>query len=69
MPKANAENYQELSRQLDEVMAQLQDSDTGLDDAVQYYETALKLIAKMEAHLAKAENRVHELKTQFGEGK
>lgn len=69
MPKANAENYQELSRQLDEVMLKLQDSETSLDDAVQHYETALKLIAKMETHLAKAENRVRELKAQFGEGK
>jgi exodeoxyribonuclease VII small subunit len=63
------ESYQEMSRQLDELLAKLQASDTGIDEAVKDYEAALKLIAKLEAHLEKAENHVRELKAQFGEGK
>jgi exodeoxyribonuclease VII small subunit len=63
------ENYQDLSRQLDALLLKLQDGETGIDDAVKYYEEALKLIAKLEGHLEKAENHVHELKAQFGDGK
>lgn len=68
MPQSK-ENYQELSRQLDDAMLKLQSNETGIDDAVKLYDDALKLIEKMETHLEKAETRVRELKAQFGEGK
>lgn len=54
-------SYQELSEQLDEAMAKLQDPTKGVDDAIQCYETALGLIEKLETYLKTAENRVREL--------
>lgn len=66
MPKNPKDaNYQELSRELDEVMAKLQSSDVDIDDAVQLFEQALLLIQRLEDHLEKAENRIVELKAQF----
>lgn len=69
MPKADkSPTYQELSHQLDDVMARLQATEVGIDEAVQLFEDALKLIQQLETHLEKAENHILELKAKFGEG-
>jgi exodeoxyribonuclease VII small subunit len=57
--------YQALSQKLDEVLIKLQDSDTAIDDAVSYYEEAMKLIARLEQHLETAENRVRKIRATF----
>lgn len=55
-------NYQTLSAELDGVLAKLQDPDVQVDDAVQLYEQGLKLVAELEKHLKKAENKLAKLK-------
>lgn len=56
--------YQEAAEQLEAVLAKLQSSDVQVDEAVELYEEGLKLIAKLEGHLKKAENRIEKLKLQ-----
>lgn len=59
------DSYAELSRQLDEVIAKLQDPEVAVDDATRYYEQAMKLIKQLEKHLARAENRVQTISAKF----
>jgi exodeoxyribonuclease VII small subunit len=72
MPKSTKEQkpvgYQELNRQLDSLMVKLQDPEVGIDEAVQLFEQALKLIQQLEDYLEKAENHILELKAKFIEG-
>lgn len=66
MPKqsqaAKKVDYQTLSRQLDEVMAKLQEPDVGVDEAVALYEQALQLIRQLEHYLQTAENKIKQIK-------
>lgn len=72
MPKSstddNPKTYHDLSHELDELMAKLQDPEVGIDEAVQVFENALKLIQKLEDHLENAENHILELKAKFVAG-
>jgi len=72
MPKdtksESAITYHDLSHQLDDLMARLQDPDVGIDEAVRLFERALKMIQQLEDHLEKAENHILELKAKFVEG-
>lgn len=57
-----AKDYQELSLELDEVLAKLQQPDVRVDEAVKLYEQGLKLIEQLEQHLEQAENKIETLK-------
>lgn len=69
MAKKSDDNatYQGLSQQLDDVMLKLQDPNVAIDDATRYYEQAMQLIQQLEQHLGHAENRIREIRAQFGE--
>ncbi|HYH74325.1 MAG TPA: exodeoxyribonuclease VII small subunit [Candidatus Saccharimonadales bacterium] len=55
-------DYQQLSLELDEVLAKLQQPDIQVDTAVALYEQGLKLISQLEDHLQQAENKIEQLK-------
>jgi exodeoxyribonuclease VII small subunit len=55
-------DYQELSLELDEVLAKLQQPNVQVDDAVKLYEQGLALIEQLEKQLATAENTIEKLK-------
>jgi exodeoxyribonuclease VII small subunit len=65
--KSPEEDYQTLSRDLETVLAQLQQPDVQVDEAVKLYEQGLALAAKLEKHLQTAENKIQKLKLQAGE--
>jgi len=65
MPKA--QDYHTLNKELEVVLAKLQEPTVHVDEAVQLYEQGLKLIAALEAHLKKAENKIEQLKLQSKE--
>ena len=62
MAKSNQPTYQDLSVQLDDVLARLQQPDVQVDEAVKLYEQGLTLITQLETHLAQAENKIEQLK-------
>ncbi len=64
MPR-QSDSYSDLRRQLDEVLAQLQDPDCDVDEAAALFEKALGCITKLELHLQKAENRVKRAQADF----
>lgn len=57
-----AKTYQELSRELDDVLTRLQADDVDVDQALQLHEQGQQLVKQLEAMLADAENKVTELK-------
>ncbi|HET7320329.1 MAG TPA: exodeoxyribonuclease VII small subunit [Candidatus Saccharimonadales bacterium] len=67
MAKADKPSYQVLAGELDDILAELQQSDLDVDVAVKKYERGLELIKELEKYLSTAENRVTELKAKFSE--
>jgi exodeoxyribonuclease VII small subunit len=63
-PKVITINYTELSKELAEVMARLEQGDLDVDQAVQTYDRGLQIVEMLEAHLLEAENIVIKLKAQ-----
>ena len=59
-------NYQQLSDELDEVLARLQDPAVSIDDSMELYQTGQKLIKQLEDYLAEAKNKVTKLNKSKG---
>jgi exodeoxyribonuclease VII small subunit len=51
-------DYTAKARELDEVLARLQDPDIQVDEATKLYDAGLKLVDEIEAYLNQAENTV-----------
>lgn len=56
--------YQQLSTNLDRVLAQLQEPDIDVDQALKLYEEGLRLAKQCEARLKQAENKLTKLAPQ-----
>lgn len=56
--------YQQLSANLDHVLARLQESDIDVDQALKLYEEGLRLAKQCEARLKQAENKLTKLAPQ-----
>lgn len=65
--KESSKTYQELSSELDTVLAKLQQPDIAVDDAVKLYEQGMKLAAELEKHITKAENTLQKVRLQLSE--
>ncbi len=57
-------SYQELSAELDQLLAALQNPDVPIDEAVKLYERGLQLVQQLEAHIKTAENKISKQKLQ-----
>lgn len=64
MPKTKQANYQEMSAELDEILAALQNPAVHIDEAVALYERGLQLVARLEARIKETENKITALKVQ-----
>lgn len=60
-------SYAELSQELAEVMARLEQGDLDIDEAVQSYDRGLQIVKQLEALLLKSENRVSQLRASYDE--
>ena len=58
-------NYQELSKELDTILAQLQTDDFDIDEALKLYERGITISKQLETYLKDAENTVTKLKASF----
>lgn len=54
-------NYKTLSRELDEILAQLQDPDTDIDEALKLYQKGQQVAKELEQYLKTAENTIKKL--------
>lgn len=57
-------SYEELKKELDRIMGELQREDLGVDKAIEYYRRGLELVDQIEEYLETAENQVKELKAK-----
>ena len=62
MTKELTINYQELSAELDEVVAKLQSEDIDVDAALTLYERGIAITKQLEIYLKTAENKVVKIK-------
>lgn len=62
--KKAAVGYTELSAELDELLAALQNPEVSLDEAVRLYKRGLEVVAALEKQVQTAENTIAKLKTQ-----
>lgn len=58
---ASQKNYQQLSSELDEIVAKLQSTDIDIDDAVKAYERGAVIIKELENYLKTAENKISKI--------
>lgn len=65
--KESSKTYQELSSELDHVLATLQQPDIAVDEAVKLYEQGIKLAAELEKHIKAAENNLQKVRLQLSE--
>lgn len=58
-------NYQQLSAELEEILAKLQSADLDIDDAVKAYERGMAIAEELELYLKDAENKITKIKASF----
>jgi exodeoxyribonuclease VII small subunit len=62
---SKTEDYQSLSRELDEILDKLQREDINIDEAVQAYARGMEIVEKLQAQLKSAENKVRQVKADW----
>lgn len=63
--KKTAKTYEQMSRELVELMAWFESEQVNLDEAVNKYQQAMSLLGEMEAYLKTAENKVRKIAAKF----
>lgn len=58
-------NYKQMSDKLDKVIDQLQNGNIELDETIQRYEEASKIIKKMQKYLNESENKIKKIKADL----
>lgn len=58
----NQASYRELSDELDEILASLQNNELDIDQATKLYEQGTKITTKLQQYLQSAENKVIKIK-------
>ncbi len=64
---AQDQKYDELSSELDKVIAALQAPDISVDKALELYEEGSKLISQLQNYLQNAQNTINKIKVDIGE--
>lgn len=59
MPKSK--NYEELTVELNEILAKLQSTDLAVDEAVKVYERGVAIAKELETYLKQAENKIKKI--------
>lgn len=65
--KSSAKTYREMSTELDAILADLQQGDLDIEDAIKRYQRGMELVDAMERYLKNAETKITELKARFSE--
>jgi exodeoxyribonuclease VII small subunit len=54
-------SYNEMSQQLEAIMAKFDDPNIDIEESIKFYESALKLIKKIEDYLLSAQNKIEQI--------
>jgi len=64
-PTSASADYHALTEELHALTAKLESGDLDIDEAVTSYERGLEIVAQLETRLARAENKVTELRAKL----
>ena len=65
MSSKQPQNYQELSSELDRILAELSSGQLDIDQAINKYQRGAELIAELRDYLKTSENKITKLKINF----
>lgn len=65
MPTTKSTSYGQLTAELDEVLAAMQNANGDIDAAMKAYEKGMGIIAELQTYLDTAEVKVTKLRQQF----
>lgn len=68
MAQKKAASYQEMNKELESLLSDLQSSDMDIDEALKAYERGMELVKELETYLKTTENKIIKIKTQFEKG-
>lgn len=63
---AKKDDYQTMSRRLDEILAAMQSADITVDEAIALHKEGSALVASLQKYLSDAENRITKLNSKDG---
>lgn len=58
-------DYTKLSKELDELLADLQAGGSDIDSSIKQYERGMQIIEELKTYLAQAKNKVTKVKSTF----
>ncbi len=58
-------DYTNLNNELEDILKQLQDESTPLDESIDLYEKGIEVIKKIKQYLKKAENKLNIISANF----
>jgi exodeoxyribonuclease VII small subunit len=64
MNSKTSKSYRQMATELDQIMQWFESGDIDIDEAINKYEEARKLIVEMEIYLKTAENKINKISTK-----
>jgi exodeoxyribonuclease VII small subunit len=64
MNNKTSKNYRQMASELDQIMQWFESGDIDIDEAINKYEEARKLIVEMEKYLKTAENKIKKISSR-----
>jgi exodeoxyribonuclease VII small subunit len=64
MNSKTSKSYRQMATELDQIMQWFESGDIDIDEAINKYEEARKLIVEMEIYLKTAENKIKKISTK-----
>jgi exodeoxyribonuclease VII small subunit len=64
MNSKTSKSYRQMATELDQIMQWFESGDIDIDEAINKYEEARKLIVEMEKYLKTAENKIKKISTK-----
>jgi exodeoxyribonuclease VII small subunit len=64
MNNKTSKSYRQMASELDQIMQWFESGDIDIDEAINKYEVARKLIVEMEKYLKTAENKIKKISSR-----
>ncbi len=65
MTKNTIKDYNSLKQELDELIIQLQDDNTSIDQSLELYQRGVEITRKLSNYLHQAENKLSQIDSQL----
>lgn len=58
-------NYKQLNDELDNILAELQNGELDIDQAVKNYERGMEIVGQLQQYLKTAQNKIAKIQAKF----